>query len=114
MGFPRYDFIKKYNPAVSYLYPWYTKLLINVPSPLSSNSSAFPSNREPFINKVFVPLNKDKDRLMLFFMARVADKDPSTSYSVGEQYYEQDFYVRDKGSLKKEKLRDNLLMITKI
>ena len=108
MGFPRYDFIKKYNPAVSYLYPWYAKLLINVPSPLSSNSSAFPSNREPFINKVFVPLNKDEDakddRLMLFFMAKVANKDSSTSYSVGEQHYEQDFYVRGENSFEERKI----------
>jgi hypothetical protein len=100
MGFPNYDFIKKYNP-IPYLYPWYAKLMINTPSPLSSKSSEFPDKRGTFIADIF----KDtKDELILFFMARVADKNPSTSTSIGEQYYEQDFYVRDKSSLEETKI----------
>jgi len=108
-GFPKYDFIAKYN-SIGHIMPWNARLIINTPSPLKQSSIEFPDKRGTFINDTFIGLYHDdsiktkKDELMLFFMARVADKNPSTSFSTGDQYYKQDFYIRDINNLEKKEI----------
>jgi len=108
-GFPKYDFIAKYN-SIGHTMPWSARLIINTPAPLKQSSIEFPDKRGTFINDTFIGLYHDdsiktkKDELMLFFMARVADKNPSTSFSTGDQYYKQDFYIRDINNLEKKEI----------
>ena len=99
-AFPEYEFMAKYNPT-PHTFPWYSRLVINTPSPVKNPSSEFPDNRGTFINDTFAGLYDNdftktkKDELMLFFMAKVANKNSSTSVSIGDQYYKQDFHVRN-------------------